>query len=176
MPDQDSRGSGSSHRDRLPQEIDLSEVQNASVRKGLSLWTAKKGERKMAARDDLAPRDMADFLRNIVLVRVLDGGREFEFRIVGDAMVVIQGASFQGMNTGEIEQALPGYGSMLRSVYKCLCLRRAPMAFRGNSTGSPTGKPFFHESLLLPLGADGETVDHILVIGVYSFGEGGKEA
>jgi len=107
-------------------------------------------------------------------VKVLDG--EFQFRIVGDAIVAIQGGTFQGMNTAEIEDAVPGYGRALREVYSHLCSVREPLAFRGNNQSPATGRPFFQETFLLPLGADGETVDHILVVTVYSYGEDGPRA
>jgi len=174
MPKQDGSGPPSRQAGWLPQQIDPSEIENISLRKGLELWNRKRADRRMPARAEITPRDMAEFLRNVVLVRVLDGGKEFEFRIVGDAIVVVQGAAFQGMNTKEIDQQVPGYGSALREVYKRLCARGEPQAFRGPAQNGPSGKPFFHESLLLPLGADGETADHILVIGIYSFGPGGK--
>jgi len=172
MPNDDS--SGPRRSGWLPQQIDPSEIQNATLRKGLALWNLKRGDRRMPARADITPRDMAEFLRNIVLVKVLDGGQEFEFRVVGDAMVVVQGAAFQGMNTAEIDRQVPGYGSALREVYIRLCAQGEPHAFRGSAQNGPSGRPFTHESLLLPLGADGETTDHILVIGIYSFGPGGK--
>ena len=34
------------------------------------------------------------------------------------------------------------------------------------------GRAMFHESLVMPLGDDGETVDHILVVGVYAMQPG----
>jgi hypothetical protein len=175
MPDNDGRKAPSRWPSWLPQQIELSEVQNSILRKGFALWTRKKGKRRMAARDEMSPRDMSDFLRNIVLVKVLDGGNEFQFRIVGDAIVVVQGTSFQGKTTAEMEQAFPGYGDSLREVYKQMCATKEPLAFRGNALSRSTGRSFFHETLLLPLGADGETVDHILVIAFYTFGPGGPQ-
>jgi hypothetical protein len=59
-------------------------------------------------------------------------------------------------------------------VYTLICKSREPIAFRGQGQNGPIEKPFLHESLILPLGADGETVDHILAIGSYSFGENGR--
>ena len=57
--------------------------------------SARAATGRFPPRAEMSPRDMADMLRNTVLVRVLDGGEEFEFRIVGDAMVVAQGCSFR---------------------------------------------------------------------------------
>ena len=150
------------------QRIALSDIQNPMLRKGLALWERMRGEKRFPARAQMSPRDMSSLLRNTVLVKVLDDGAEFQFRIVGDAMVVAQGASFQGMTMAEIDQALPGYGTMLREVYRRIYETGEPLAFRGWFERSADKRPFFHESLVLPLG-DGQTVDHILVIGIYAF-------
>ncbi len=37
----------------------------------------------MPARSELSPRDVRAILHNIVLIRVIDGGRDYEYRIVG---------------------------------------------------------------------------------------------
>jgi hypothetical protein len=157
----------------LSQRIAIGDIQSPLVRKAYDLWIRKKLGRRMPSRSELSPRDMAEFLRNVLIVKVLGGG-EFEFRIVGDALVTLQGASFQGMNTAEIDRNVPGYGEGLREVYSLLCKVAEPLIFRGKSQSGAVGKPFFHETLLLPLGANSETVDHILAIGYYSFGEGGQ--
>jgi hypothetical protein len=154
-----------------PETVSLApaDVQNPLLRKAFDLWNALRGNRSFPSRGDVTPRNMAEFLRNTVLVRVLEGGKEFQFRIVGDAMVEVQGASFQGLTTAEIESQLPGYGAMLKSVYRQICKSGEPLAFRGWFVHPNTHLAFFHESLIMPLGEDGAAVDHILVVGIYAF-------
>jgi len=149
--------------------LDPGDVQNQTVRKAFDLWNGMKGSRRFPARAEFTPRNMAEFLRNTVLVRVLDEGKEFQFRIVGDAITMVQGASLQGLTTAEIEAQIPVYGAMLKMVYRQICKEGEPVAFRGWFVQPKTLTPFFHESLLLPLGPDGATVDHILIVGVYAF-------
>lgn len=129
----------------------------------------------MPARSDLSPREMASFLRNAALVKVLDQGREFQFKVVGDAVVSVQGASLQGLTMAEVDRVIPGYGSLLGGAYRALLRRKEPMAFRGSSEDAVKGRTFLHESLLLPLSSDGSNVDHILVVGSFSYGQGGPE-
>jgi hypothetical protein len=145
------------------------EVQNPMLRKAFELWNGLKVARRFPARTEITPRNMVEFLRNTVLVRVLDGGKDFQFRIVGDAIVEVQGESFQGMTTAEIDARIPGYGVMLKSIYRQVCKTGEPMAFRGWFVQPKTKIAFFHESLILPLGPDDATVDHILIVGVYAF-------
>ena len=149
--------------------IDTSDIQSAQLRKAFDLWTTLKGSRPFPARSEISQRDMTDFLRHIVLVRVLDDGDEFQFRIVGDAIVLAQGQSFQGLTTAEIELRLPGYGKMVNRAYKRVYADRKPLLLRGWFEHASTQRAFFHETLGLPLGPDAETIDHILVVAVYAF-------
>jgi hypothetical protein len=167
MPDRDQT-TGSF--DRPPTtRVDTSDIQNAQLRKAFELWTKLKGERPFPARSEISPRDLVDFLRHIVLVRVLDGGNEFQFRIVGDAIVLAQGHTFQGLTTAEIELQLPGYGKMVKRAYQRVYADRKPLLLRGWFEHASTKRAFLHETLGLPLGPDPETVDHILVVAVYAF-------
>lgn len=154
---------------RLGQRIALEALRQPQTLQALTLWNAQRGERRFPPREALSPRAMAPFLRNTVLVRVIDGGKDYQFRVVGDAIVEVQGASLQGLTIGEIDKAQPGYGSALRPVYDRVVARGEPLAFRGQVPQAALRRAFFHESLVLPLGADGTTVDHLLVVGAYSY-------
>lgn len=127
----------------------------------------------MPSRADLSPRVLAGLLRNTGLIRVLDGESEFEMRIVGDALVTAQGASFQGMTTAEIDLVLPGYGAVLNSVYRYVSATKAPAAYRGWYVREADGHSLYHESIILPLSDDGQRVDHLLVVGAYAKQPGG---
>jgi hypothetical protein len=157
---------------RPRQSIVLSEIENPLVQKALGIWENARGARSMPSRADMSPRAMSGLLRNTVLVRVLGDGDEFEFRIVGDAIVQAQGASLQGMTMAQIDLVLPGYGSILHKVYTSAYRKRMPYAYRGWYVRDADGRAMFHESLLMPLGDDGEKADHILVVGVYAMQPG----
>ncbi|HEY8950520.1 MAG TPA: PAS domain-containing protein [Rhizomicrobium sp.] len=152
--------------------IGLSDLENPLVQKALSIWENARGSRSMPSRADMSPRAMSGLLRNTVLVRVLGQGDEFEFRIVGDAIVQAQGASLQGMTMAQIDLVLPGYGSILHNAYANTWRKRIPCAYSGWYVREADGRSMFHESLVMPLGDDGETVDHILVVGVYAMQPG----
>lgn len=157
---------------RPRQGIALPEIENPLVQRALDIWQNARGARTMPARADMSPRVMSGLLRNTVLVRVLGGGDEFEFRIVGDAIVQAQGSSLQGMTMAQIDLVLPGYGTVLHGIYRNVHHKRQPFAYRGWYVRDADGRAMFHESLVMPLGEDGETVDHILVVGVYAMQPG----
>lgn len=155
--------------DTLGRRIVLSEMQHPLLHKAFAMWQELKGARRYPAREKITPRAMAGFLRNIVLVRVLEGGKEYQFRVVGDAIVELQGESFQGFTLTEIDAKRAGYGSLFRPIYDKLLVEREPRLYRGQVELSIAKRAFFHESLVLPLGPDDETIDHILVIGAYAY-------
>jgi hypothetical protein len=149
--------------------IPVAEVQNPQLLKGLELWRRQRGNERFPSRARMSPRLLAGLLRNTVLVRVK--GEDFEFRIVGDAIVTAQGASFQGMTTAEIDKIVPGYGRTLGKVYRHVCTTGEPSAYRGWFERGADGRAFFHESLVMPLGEDGKHVDHLLILGVYAYND-----
>jgi hypothetical protein len=152
----------------LGERVELAAIREAALHQAMAVWNEHRGSARFPNRDAMTPRAMTPFLRNIVLVRVLDGGKEYEFRIVGDAIVQVQGGAFQGHTLTEIDEKLPGYGASLRPLYDLLVAEGAPHAYRGHVPDGPVKRAFAHETLLLPLGKDG-AVDHILVVGAYAY-------
>ncbi len=154
--------------------IALSEIENVLVGKGVAIWQQLRGPRPYPTRAEMSPRVMSGLLRNSVLVRVLCEGDEYEFRIVGDAIVQAQGASLQGMTMAEIDLVLPGYGSQLRSVYKSAYRKRIAEAYRGWFVREADDRSMFRESVVLPLGEAGQPPDHLLILAVNAMQPGEK--
>jgi hypothetical protein len=115
----------------------------------------------------MTPRMLSDLLRHTTLIRVLEDN-EYELRIVGDAMVQMQGRSFQGMSLAEIDLIVPGHGTVQRMVYDEVCKRRAPFVSRGWYTREADKRTLFQETLLTPLGNTDQAVDHILAFSAYA--------
>jgi len=112
---------------------------------------------------------MRDLLRNVVLLRVIDCGRDYEYRIVGDAHVLAHGFSMHGKNLSQMDGHAPGYGAILKQLYDYPVRRGTPLALRGwLSMGEDDRAEFvYSESVFLPLGPDDDTVDHVLNFSVY---------
>lgn len=144
--------------------IALGELEHPLVCKALSVWQAARGTRRMPAKADLSPRAMVEFLKYTALLRVLDGGDEFVFRVVGDQIAVQQGATVQGKTMAEIDAMLPGHGSVLRRIYQGVMTAGVPLAFRGWYLRPADKHPFCHEVVILPVADDGESIDHLFVI------------
>lgn len=70
----------------------------------LALWETKRGERDMPRRSEMTPRDLKDFLRNIVMFqRVSEDPSRYSWRIIGTGVTEIL-----GHNTGKtFEETVP---------------------------------------------------------------------
>jgi hypothetical protein len=153
--------------------ISPDEAETAAVRSGIAYWRRLRGDRLFPSRFEVSPRDIADLLRNTVLMRVVDGGADYEYRIVGDAHVVAHGFSIQGRCLSAMDEYAPGYGKVLKSLYDPVVRNRAPFGLRGWIARGEEDADFIHsESIFLPLGPDDETVDHVLNFSVYTLPHG----
>lgn len=144
------------------------EIDNATGRTAYAYWRMLKGDRKMPSRAGLSPRDMRGILRNVVLLRVIDGGADYEYRVVGELFVWAYGVQFRDKRLSQIEAAAPAHGARMRNLYEHVRTSAAPLAFRGwVGREVPEARFVYYESLLVPFADDGETVDHILIASVY---------
>ncbi len=147
--------------EQVGQRIGLAEIKGAQLQGLLDLWTAKKGSRRFPAREDIIPRDMKSFLRNITLIRITNDGTDFEYRVMGDAVVQAWGQSFVGMDSVKMNAIRKGMGEVIRRICASVAARGEPLVVRGELSRSEL-EHVGQESLFLPLGPDDATVDYIL--------------
>ncbi|HWA90027.1 MAG TPA: PAS domain-containing protein [Rhizomicrobium sp.] len=151
-------------RDRARTGIAIEDLKHPIVCEAYRVWNGLRGDTAMPARAAMTPKAMRGFLKYLALVEVLDGGREFRFRVSGDVVNVQQGMPLQGMTTADIDKRAPGYGANLNRLYARVFRRRVPHAYRGTYYRPTDGHAFSHESVMLPLSDDAETVDHVLIV------------
>ncbi|HEY1836410.1 MAG TPA: PAS domain-containing protein [Rhizomicrobium sp.] len=147
--------------------IPLADVESAPVREAIAYWKNLCGTRRFPARTDVSPREMRGFLRNVCLLRVIDGGADYEYRILGDAHVLAYGISMQGRRLSDVDVEAPDHGPVLRKLYDRVVRKGEPYALRGWIVRDAQQKKYIYsESLFAPLG-DGDTVDHVFNASVY---------
>jgi hypothetical protein len=153
--------------------IPLSDVDNATLLGAFALWNGLRGDGKFPSRNTVSPRVMKPILRYTSLLRVLDGGADYEYRIVGDAYVMAHGHSFQGKRWSELGAVAPGFQNTFKPIYDQVVQSGEPLALRGwLERGGRPGSVIFCEYLLLPLGEADGGVDHILNVAVYGRRDG----
>jgi hypothetical protein len=149
--------------------IPLDVIDSPILKQGLDYWRALKGERSYPARADMKPRDLAPLLRNIVLIRLVDGGADYEYRIVGDAHVISHGYTMQGLKVSDVDRFSPGYSAVLKGLFDRAVRKRDVFAFRGwMERGEKTKQYIYSESLFMPMGPDEASIDHVLNFAVYT--------
>jgi hypothetical protein len=137
------------------------------IKMAVAYWRLVCGARRFPARADLTLRGMAAILPYTVIISVIDGGADYEFRYVGEAQRQAFHTSFKGMFVSQIEAAAPALGAILRGAYEHVRATGTPYVARGVvDHGEPGSSSLFHETVFLPLGAREDAVDHLLIVGV----------
>ena len=148
--------------------VKLDELESAVVKQGFDYWNTLRGIRRYPARNDLRPRAFASILRNTMLVRVIDAGADFEFRIVGDAQARTYALPFAGRRLSEFAPSDSAYCYVLKGFFGHVTEQGEPIAVRGNMGNvSPKVQYSYFESIFLPLGDRDDTVDHLLGFSAY---------
>ena len=146
--------------------LTLDMLESAVLRQVAAYWQRLKGERRFPSRNELRPRELGRLLRHVMLLRVLDD--DYEYRIVGDVQVQAYGESWQGMRLSEVALTHAKFAEGLKIFYDGARMGRAPFGYRGwIGRDMPDTRYSYHEVAFFPFGATEETVDHILVAGIY---------
>lgn len=153
---------------RACRAVPFAEVDNPILQDGISLWRQLAGESPYPARADVTARVLKPLLRNTTLLKVIDGGRDYEYRVVGDAFVMAHGISFQGKRWSETAALSPGFHHFIKPVYDSVVASGLPVATRGwIERGAGSNGYVYCEYVYLPLGTVQTGIDHILAFAVY---------
>ena len=121
----------------------------------LAFWNEKRGIRPMPARHDIDPLEMKPWLSRLMLIEVIDAGRDFRYRLVGTDVVTRIGRDMTGKLISQLP-ALPEIVGRFLEEYRQV-VRSGRPGYAVHDYFSPTIKRTIKfERLLLPLGeADG---------------------
>jgi hypothetical protein len=146
----------------------LDDIESPVVKQGANYWNALRGTRRYPARQELRPREFASILRNTLLVRVIDKGADFEFRIVGDEQAQTYALPFAGKRLSEFAPSDVAYCYVLKGFFGHVTEHGEPVAVRGNMGNVfPKVQFSYCESIFLPLGESDDAVDHLLGFSAY---------
>jgi hypothetical protein len=155
---------------RLPAEssgeiVPIDRLEAVPVLSGIARWRRLCAGRRFPARTDSIPREFGALLANVILVRVLEDGADYEYRVVGQALVPAFGINFAGRRLSDIIAQTPKFGLGLRMLYDMVRSSGEPLGYRGWVGQDMTGAEFvYHENALLPFGPRADAVDHLLIV------------
>ncbi len=145
--------------------IGLAELSYPQVRDGLQYWQSLKGERLFPSRQQVKPRAIASLLANTILIKVIEGGKDFVFTIVGDEVLRSYRTPFIHRRWSELVVDLPHAAAYWGDVYRDICRNKKPWAVRYTPGLDGEAKFSKAEAVVLPLGPNDDVVDHILTFG-----------
>ena len=131
----------------------------AELKNLLQIWETLRRGRQMPARADLDLFDLKVHLGDLFLVDVEREPRRFRYRLVGTRITQAVERDATGKYFDEIYA-----GSLLETWTEGHCRavnEQAPLRVFSR-TGDPYTRIYAYEGLLLPLAADGETVNMVL--------------
>lgn len=142
-------------------EATVETVQRPRLRRLLEYWQARRGDRAMPGRQDIDPLDLSWLLGNISLADVVHGADRprYRFRLVGTRAVQRFGYDPTGKWLDDLPE--PAYRQHVQAAYDELIRRQVPLVERPNMLID--NRTHDYEILRLPLGADGATIDMILL-------------
>ncbi len=137
---------------------DPPDIGHPLLRRLLGMWGAKCGDRMMPRRVDFDVLELKDWLGNLMLIDVLDGAAEFRYRLYGSVLAAYYGRDLTGKLTAAIP---PEARDLVRREYAQVCAARRPMMVERKRNVKHSTR--LVAKLILPLAADGVTVDMLLV-------------
>jgi len=149
--------------------LPLDEMRMPIVCQGIAYWEKLRGTRPYPARDEIRPRDITGLLQHMVLAKALDGAHDFLLKIVGDEVCRNYRATIINRRLSEIATDLPKTVQRWLPVYRRVALSGVPLAVVVTVGLEMPEINFTHaEMVCLPLGPNGEPVDHIVTFGQHT--------
>ena len=140
-------------------EITLAELTHPNILRVHQYWLDKRAGRMLPSRADVDPFELRFALGYICLVDVVRTPVvRFRFRLDGSKLSNLTGFDLTGKFADELPEG--EYRDFMIDVYRRSTEVRTPLFFRHREEWQQSG--MFMESVTLPLGADGETVDTIM--------------
>jgi hypothetical protein len=139
-------------------------IVNPKLQRLYDYWSAKRGARPMPGRADIDPLDMTFIIGNVILVDVLAGDPlRFRIRLHGTKLVDRVRYELTGKMLDEMPEA--EFRELSRQSFTRVATTAAPLhAVRDRVLD---GRPRQYETIILPLSADGERVDMLLLGLIY---------
>jgi hypothetical protein len=128
-------------------------------------WSTKKGPRKMPSRADIDVLDLRYILGNIILVDVIEGSPpRFRIRLHGSNLSERAGYELTGKMLDELPES--EFRTQVRERWTEVATTGEPRHCDRNLHVFDS-RSYHYESIVLPLSADGETVNMELVALIY---------
>ena len=149
--------------------VALSDLKNPLVRGAVVLWHSLCNDRRFPAHADLDPRMLASFQDYMILLKVIEGGEDFEYRFVGKNQAQAYKYPVEGYLITQTLERSSKYGPMIFAGYRYIQQSGIPFAMRGwVGEDYVTANFSYFETVALPLGPSDDYVDYIVVFSAFA--------
>ena len=130
-----------------------------------SYWSSKRGPRAMPGRPDIDPAELLPLLPHILLMDVVEAGRDFRYRLVGTEVERHIGRPVTGRLISEVLNG--DYLAYIHSLHRRAMTEATPVYSENNFDAARSGFAPVADykrayRLMLPLARDGTSVDIML--------------
>jgi hypothetical protein len=121
-------------------------------------------ETRLPRREEIDPIAVASILSNIMLLDVLDGGRDFRYRLAGSTVEANFGGSLRGVVLSDILKEFPSFEPIIDVKRRCAATASPHTCDRAIFTHFGTLKRV--NCFAMPLSDDGQRVSHLFAVGI----------
>jgi len=147
----------------MEQEIrrgsELAQVAHPDLHRLYAYWRAAHRDGRLPGRRDIDPIELRFILGDLILLEVLHDPLRFRYRLVGSNLTRSLGREMTGRMLDEHPE--PTFRRLAAEVYAEVATTAAPLSTRRDAVIDDRLRRY--ETMVLPLAADGATVDMILV-------------
>jgi hypothetical protein len=149
-------------------EIDPKHLEHPTLGFLRAYWEGKRGGRPMPSRADINPSEMKQHLSWLVMLDVLEGGRDFRYRLIGDDVADYFFWNPTGKTVTESFANQPAsLTNVVLNVYRGVIANRVP-TYAFADAGWALKNVESCECLYVPLSDDGETINVLLQAFVFN--------
>ncbi|MBV9990920.1 MAG: PAS domain-containing protein [Alphaproteobacteria bacterium] len=119
-------------------------------------WKRTAAGRLAPKREEITPALLKSALPSIWMIDVIDGGRDYRFRIAGDRIIQFMGRRYAGHLLSEFQGQ--AFFDQMRGILKACTEQKRPL-MAGPGRSKMPGREFSElEVVVLPLSEDGQNV------------------
>jgi hypothetical protein len=144
-------------------ELDVETGRYPELARALAYWRAKRGARAFPARADIDPLDLAIDLPRIMMAEVSRDPLDFRYRLAGTGTFKVHHEELTGKRACDLQP--PEFGALIHGHYSEAVSRRTPLLHLIQLDIGDVATSYAR--IILPLAADGVTIDRLLTVECY---------
>ncbi|MEQ9334765.1 PAS domain-containing protein [Thalassobaculum sp.] len=135
------------------------------LRRLAAYWIARAAGRRMPCFEDIDPVDLPWALSRLFVVRAMDGGADFEYRLAGQEIYERHGGSIVGKRAGDLFRPA-GAAAILARWRRVVTEPAACYTYAQHPTNAGQRMPGYR--VVLPVGPADGPADHMVGMTVYA--------